>query len=182
MKKLLLFLVVELLPLIAYSQTYEPLQQTFSIDTGNGAQIMYISADLPYFQQNPLLGWTWTCGWKMTRALRMNSGHTDDIEIPSAIDSNVKCIIMPDPVWSNAQSVTVMQSSAIQYEPTLKLNDTMPWEFRTNLNDSTNPVFGFRYYNFLTFESVVISNRVTLNSGIRNIVDKIFNEKAKTGC
>ncbi len=168
-------LIIIVLILITFqflkSQDYEPLQQTFSIDTGNGTpQTMYISADLPFFQQRkPFFDWQWSSGRKMTKALRMNGGFTNDHESPYIMHDSIQCVILAYPVECAAGDKAPLQAPAIQYEPTLKLNDTMPWEFKTNIHDSTNPVFGFRYYNFLSSESVVTSNRVTLNSGIRNI-------------
>ncbi|MBX3044385.1 MAG: hypothetical protein KIT33_13250 [Candidatus Kapabacteria bacterium] len=123
MTKYIIILLLSVTSLL--TQNFEPSQKLFK--WGLTGDSVYISSDLEYFRQSkPILGWHWAMGKKMTESLGFNQSHIGDVNSFNSVDSvagNINVIKNSTGVYSNGNHLRVMNTIAMQWEPTLHIND-----------------------------------------------------------
>jgi hypothetical protein len=155
MKTIIIFLLASV---VAFSQTREPEQHTFSL---YGNPTLLDSQNDSFKIKDFQLGWHWGSMKVLSRAMLMNqadiSTHTTSTYFhPGDFNTNTNYFVRAyyDTVISGQRTKGHLYShckyddfivftNGITYDPTLYVNPANPYELNIREGDPQNPVFGF---------------------------------------
>jgi len=136
------FYMIIFLIISAKAQDLEPSQQKFYFHDEQTPK--YLSGDSLYFKQTDFfLSWEWGSGGKISSSLFINNADICSIyDKYRNVDSNQSMVAKRE-IYTHFPGWGIINTRAIQYEPTLLIDSLNPEAVKTRSNDTTNPVFGF---------------------------------------
>ncbi|MDT3741249.1 MAG: hypothetical protein RO257_17310 [Candidatus Kapabacteria bacterium] len=162
MKTIIIFLLAAT---IAFSQTREPVQQTFKIFDNNQNYVnILLNSSNDYFKlKNFQIGWHWGSMRVLSQSLLMNQGDISTEITPNPyfhlgdfndstnyfVRAYYDTIINGEPKQGHLYSHTVYDNSIVftngmNYDPSLYINPSDTFKLNIRTGDPQNPIFGRR--------------------------------------
>jgi hypothetical protein len=149
MKKISLTLILAFICFLStFSQSIEPTSFLFDYTVNDTTYTQQILNPNLFRQNSVQLGLQWGQSYQMTRSLYLNA-ITGGCVSPDTNYYNTKplnLVIQPgaDPL-SASNRPAIFSAALMDYRPYLQITDIS--KLNTKLDDSDNPIFGFKYIN-----------------------------------
>lgn len=165
-------LLIMLIPVVLFSQTFEP-EPFYFYNWDSSDSTITAPLNKSVFKQNKIMkGFQWHGNYGLNKALNMNTFVSGIVyyNTQDNCDPDTNAQNYTEPINEIKQATVCQNMVGMQYEPTLELTEDEFNNFKTRDGDSSNPVFGFE-----NIEGEISTNSLDSNYSRLILRDTILN-------